>query len=193
MPKNFPQMDIEGRLYTDSIANAANIDSTTNAINTIDHAHQEVHEGNHYSLSGFIEIDTGVVHRIKMVTPDSKEWMHLTFNISSSGVCSSTLDEGAAGGMADGSPVTPINNNRNSSNASGIVFTSGVGSADGYDLRVENDKWGADSPRQIAGGGTGREDEIILKQNTTYLRTFTSFADNNIIQFKASWYEHTNL
>ena len=36
------------------------------------------------------------------------------------------------------------------------------------------------------------DDEIILKQNTTYLRSFTSGAASNIVNFKASFYEHTD-
>lgn len=192
MPKNFPQMDGQGRLYTDSIANAANIDDTTNAIKTIDYAHNEIHGGSHYHMAGFVELDTAGVLRIKMVAPDTTKWIHLTFSISSTGICTTTLDEGAAGGMADGSAVTPLNNNRNSTKTSGLVFTSGVTAAEGYDVRIENEKWGANSNKQKAGGGASREDEIILKRNTTYLRTFTSGADANIIQFKATWYEHTN-
>jgi len=46
--------------------------------------------------------------------------------------------------------------------------------------------------KTTVGGGNGREDELILKQNTTYVRTFVSGSAANIIQFKASWYEHTN-
>ena len=30
------------------------------------------------------------------------------------------------------------------------------------------------------------------KQDTIYCRKFISFSDANIIQFKASWYEHTS-
>ena len=193
MPKNYPQMDSEGRLYTDSIANVANIDSTTNAITMIDTTHQETHEGNHYTVTGYVELNTGGVQRMKVVTPDTSKWAHLTFNISSNGICTSTLDEGAAGGMAGGTAITPINSNRNSTNASGLVFESGVGTANGYDVRIENSKWGANSNKQVSGGGASREDEFILKRNETYLRTLTSGANNNIIQFKATWYEHTNL
>ena len=74
-----------------------------------------------------------------------------------------------------------------------MVITSGVTVATGYDLRLEADKWGAAGFKETIGGGSSREDELVLKQNTTYLRTFLSGADSNIIQFKASWYEHTDV
>jgi len=193
MPKNFPQLDGQGRLYTDSIANAANIDGITNAINTIDYAHHEIHSGSHFYIQGYVELNTDGVLRMKMVTPDTGKWVHFRFEITSSGICGTTLDEGASGGMTGGTPVTPINNNRNSTQTSVLTLTSGVAAASDYVARIESDKWGAGGKFIASGGGTSRENELILKQNTTYLRTFTSEADANIIQFKATWYEHTNI
>ena len=40
------------------------------------------------------------------------------------------------------------------------------------------------------GSGAGEVDELVLRANTTYLRTITSGADDNLIQFRAAWYEH---
>jgi len=167
-------------------------DDCTNALTTIDYAHHEIHEGSHYYIQGFLELADEAVFRVKLVTPDVAKWAHFVFSISSTGICSTTFDEDASGGMANGAAVVPINNNRNSENTSGLVLTSGVTAASTYVKRLENDKWGAQGFKQNIGGGSGREDEFMLKQNTTYLRTFTSGADDNIIQFRASWYEHTS-
>ncbi len=168
------------------------VDSCTRTLQTIDYSHHEIHGGDHYYVQGYLELGDGDVHRVKFVTPDTAKWLHFIFEIKSTGICASTLDEGASGGMTGGSSVVPINNNRNSTKTSGITLTSGVTAATSYVKRVENDKWGAEGFKQTIGGGGGRDDELILKQNTTYLRTFTSGAADNIIQFKASWYEHTN-
>jgi len=168
------------------------VDSITAAIETISYAHHEIHAGSHFFLQGFIELDTDGEMRIKMVTPDTAKWSHFIFAVKSTGICETYLDEGAVGGMAGGSNVVPLNNNRNSDNVSGMVFVSGVTAASAYVTRLEADKWGAAGFKEAIGGGGGREDELLLKQNTTYLRTFISGADSNIIQFKASWYEHTN-
>ena len=170
----------------------AGIDSVTYAIETIDYTHHEIHSGSHYYVQGHILMDDLDVMRIKMVTPDTEKWLHFIFKINSTGICHTTLDEAASGGMTGGANVVPINNNRNSTNTSGAVLTSGVTAATGYVLRLEDDQWGAAGFKENIGGGGGREDELMLKQNTTYLRTFTSGADGNIVQFKASWYEHTN-
>ena len=76
---------------------------------------------------------------------------------------------------------------------SGIVITGGVTANTGQALTIDNAKWGANTPGKIsAGGGNARSDEIVLKQNTVYCRTFTSYTAANIVQFFASWYEHTD-
>jgi hypothetical protein len=167
-------------------------DLMTGVLMVIDYVHHEIHGGSHYYIQGYLELNDTETFFMKLVTPDTAKWSHFVYKISSTGITTSTFDEDATGGMAGGTGVTPLNNNRNSTKTSGMVFTSGVTTATGYTTRLENDKWGADGFKENIGGGSGREDELILKQNTTYLRSFTSGAAANIIQFKASWYEHTN-
>ena len=77
-------------------------------------------------------------------------------------------------------------------NNSKVILTSGVAAATTYDQRLESDSWGLTDKKLIIGGEGARGDELILRGNTTYLRTFTSGADNNLIQFRAVWYEHTD-
>ena len=173
------------------------VDASTYALETIDYAHHEIHSGSHFYIQGYLTLalEEGAgegTYYVKMTTSNSSKLMHFVFDIKSTGICTTYLDEGATGGMADGSPVTPINNNRTSSKTSGATFTSGVTVATSYDTRLENDKWGADGFKESIGGGSGRDDELVLKPNTTYLRTFISGTADNIVQFKASWYEHSD-
>ncbi len=165
------------------------VDPATGAASGIDHTHQEIHEGNHFYIQGFLELGNEATHYVKMVTPNTLVWSHFVFSIRSTGICATTLVEAPTGGMANGSPVVPINNNRNSGKASAMVLTGGVTVSTGGTI-IENDKWGAAGFKESVGGGGGREDELILKQNTIYCRGFVSGAASNIIQFKASWYEH---
>jgi len=173
-------------------ASRSGIDFSTEALEVIDYSHHEIHSGNHYYVQGFLELDDLDEFYIKLVTPDSATWSHFIFDIKSTGICTTYLDEAATGGMTGGANVLPINNNRNSSNVSGMVMTSGVTAPTGYAKRLEADKWGANGFKESIGGGSGRDDELLLKQNTVYCRTLISGADSNIIQFKASWYEHVN-
>lgn len=170
----------------------AEVDNSTHSLQTVDYSHHEIHSGSHYYIQGFLQLDDGDDFFVKMTTPDSAKWSHFLFNIKSTGICTSYLDEGAVGGMTGGVSMTPLNNNRNSTNTSNMIIVSNVTDSADYAVRLENDMWGADGFKENIGGGSGRDDELVLKRNTTYLRTFVSGADDNIIQFKASWYEHTD-
>ena len=164
-----------------------NIDTTTGSVGTISQAHREIHTGEHYYIEGFATLASGVSLYVKLVTPDTKKWAHFLWEIECSGGLITYLDEDATGGMANGNSVTPLSNNRNEQVPSGMIITSGVTVATGYGTRISQASW-----KNKAGGTQAREDEIILKQGTTYLRTFTSSEVGNVVRFKASWYEHTN-
>ncbi len=169
------------------------IDKVTNSLQTVDYPHHEIHAGDHYFMEGYVELDDTDTLHVKLVTPNTTKWSHFKWEITSTGVLTTTLDEDATGGMTGGTSVIPINNNRNSANTSGMTITSGVTACTGYTTRVSNQKFGvATTPSKATGGGSGREDELMLKQNTVYCRSFTSGSNGNIVNFKASWYEHTD-
>ncbi|MCK5018615.1 MAG: hypothetical protein KAS32_16260 [Candidatus Peribacteraceae bacterium] len=73
-------------------------------------------------------------------------------------------------------------------NKSRSVVTAGVTTCTDYIQRVGNISFGTRSD----GGAHSREDELILKQNTVYCRSFTSGVASNIVNFKANWYEHVD-
>ena len=176
----------------DTNGNALGVDTDTRTLQTIDYAHHEIHSGSHYYINGHMTLGENVTNHVLLITPDSTKWAHFVWAINSSGITETWLDEGAVGGMTGGAAVTPINNNRNSTKTSTMVLTSGVSIATSYTTRVDNAKWGALGFKTTIGGGSGRDDEIILKRGTKYLRTFISGTADNIIQFKASWYEHSD-
>ncbi len=163
------------------------IDSITHVPEVIDYAHHEIHSGSHYFMEGYTTLGNDESLYVKMVTPAGTKWSHFVWDITSSFILTTTFTEDATGGMADGSVVTPRNNNRNYPDASGMTITSGVTVNTGGTV-ISVSSWGAKS----AGGGHGRDDEIILKADTVYLRAFTSSTNANIVAFKASWYEHEN-
>lgn len=97
---------------------------------------------------------------------------------------STTLAGSTAGNNDfDTSDVYEINNSQ-------VVITSGVTVATSLGLELSDVNVGGTGFKADVGGEAKRTDEIILKQNTTYLRRFLSGSDANIISFKASWYEH---
>ena len=174
----------------DSNGDTLTIDDVSGAITIIDYVHHEIHEGDHYYLEGFTTLNSTDTLYIKLVTPDTTKWAHFTWMIDSSGVLETSLYEGASGGMASGAGVTPLNNNRNSTKASGLVITSGVTVATNKGTKISSKKVGGTGFKTAFGGSADRSDELILKQNTIYFREFISSSDDNVISFRASWYEH---
>lgn len=171
------------------VASNDQLDNATGQKIGIDYAHHEIHGGNHYYIEGTVDLDDTDTLYVKLVTPDTAVWSHFLWEIESSLILTTELYEAPTGGMTGGSGVTPLNNNRNSSNTSGMVITSGVTAPTATVLTISTKKWGT----RTLGGASNREDEIMLKQNTTYCRKFLSGSNSNIVSFKASWYEHTNV
>lgn len=237
------------------------IDGVTNSLQVVSSPHNKVHSGNHFYIIGHATLGVGGTLFVKLVTPDSGIWSHFTWELNSSGILTTTLDEDATGGMVGTGVATTHANNRNTScwtgrhtganneatvltdstktwtideligyqvfntldgssgiitsntsntatvtalaggvdndfdtddeyeiNKSGMIITPGVTTCTDYLQRIDNSAFGA----KAGGGAVAREDEIIMKQNTVYCRSFTSGTASNIIGFKASWYEHLN-
>ncbi len=246
--------------YESDLFDYIKIDKTTNTLQTIEYPHHEIHSGNHYYLEGYITLGVGGNLFVKLVTPNTAKWGHFVWELHSSGILTTTLEEDATGGMAGGLRPTIHANNRNIDcwtgfhtggahatiltdatkawtidaligyqvfntkdgssgiivsntpttatvialvggtanqwalndnyeiNKSGFVITSGVTVNTGHTQILSNTSFGTKS----AGGISSRIEEIILKQNTVYLRSFASGTAANIVGFKASWYEHTD-
>lgn len=168
------------------------IDASTRAIKGIDYAHSEVHSGNHYFMEGYATMASAAVLNVRLDTPDTATWSHLTWSISSSGILTTELYEDANFAVDTGVTVTPRNNNRNSANTSGLEIRSGVSNPASDGTLISQAKWGASGKFAASGGGDSRQGELVLKQGTSYYRKFTSGAADNIVQFRASWYEHTD-
>jgi len=100
------------------------IDSSTQSLNNVAYEHHEIHQGSHYYIEGFTTIQSGASVLIGLTTPNTSKWSHFTWGISSNGVLTSMLYEDA--GISGGVAVTPLNNNRNSSNTSDITIAQGV-------------------------------------------------------------------
>ena len=247
-------------LVSDTVSKPVRADASTHALESIEYAHHVLHDGNHYFLEGHTSLGIAGTLYVKLVTPNTARWGHLFWQMNSSGILTTTLDEDATGGMAGGLREVIHANNRNVNcwtglhtggnnvailvdatkawvpgslvgyqvfnctdgssafitandattvtaalaggtdsdwdtgdayeiNRSGIVATLGVTACTGYTQRVSSRSFGS----KQAGGAISREDEIVLKQNAVYCRSFTSGTASNIIGFKANWYEHTNL
>lgn len=50
----------------------------------------------------------------------------------------------------------------------------------------------ANNPNRGIPGGASRDEEFVLRQDTTYVFRFTSGVNGNILSYKGEWYEHTD-
>jgi len=168
------------------------LDKTTQALNTIDYAHHEIHSGSHYYIEGYTTLGEGDTFKVMITTPDTTKWSHFLWSIDSNGITTTMLYEDETTPLNGGTPITPLNNNRNSDNVSGMALTAGVTGATAAGLLISQKSWGGTGFKTTFGGGHSRDDEIILKQGAVYLKEFISGSADNVISFKASWYEHKN-
>jgi len=170
-------------------------DPATSTIRVIDGEHHEVHNGDHFFVKSAVDLASGEVYDVQFTTPDTTRWTHFAFLMN----CESEVDwyiyEGATINTP-GTPMTPINNNRNSTKTS-VNTVAGIENSS-----VENanaDTAVAEATQLMYGkAGSGKDAgiverawEIILKQNTVYcLRAVAAAA--GYISFDMEWYEHTN-
>lgn len=162
-------------------------DTTTHAVNTVQYEHHEIHSGSHFFVADYDTIANAGTVDFTVTTPNTTEWAHMTFSIQGSGALSLNIykDSDYA---ADGTAVTPINNNQNSSNTSGMTVQ-----IDPTVTTPGTKIYGQYSGANRVAGIINREREIMLEQNTKYLFRITNeTAQDNVIAWDADWYEHTN-
>lgn len=94
-------------------------------MNSLDYPHWEIHEGNHYFYENVAALGSAEVKLLEITVPDSLKWPHFLFSVSSDLKATIELFEGVSNGTG-GSTLTPVNNNRNSSNTSGLVIKTGA-------------------------------------------------------------------
>lgn len=169
------------------IAGESGIDSATESLQIVDYEHHEIHSGSHYFIAGSQAFSNGQVVDFTVITPNTTKWLHMTFNIEGTSGVSIEVKEAATVNVA-GTPVTVINNDRNSTNTTGATIRTGdTFTSEGTSLFKQ--QTGANQKA----GSLERNREIILKQNTTYIfRLKNETAVANQITYAANWYEHTN-
>lgn len=165
------------------------MDAVSNSLVVMDNAHHEIHEEDSYRV--FINKDVGNAgtFAIAFTTPNTAKWVNLTFAVSHELEGDFKLYE-AITSWTSGTPITPVNANRTSSNTSGItdmVFDPSV--TLGTPVTLIHEVGG--SGRQF-GSASDHDTEWILAENTTYLLLFTNLtANSNETNLQLDWYEHT--
>lgn len=171
-------------------------DGVTNAISVIEYEHHEIHSGSHFFITDFAVLANNTVFDMQFTTPASTAWVHFVFKIDSSAELLWHIYENVAV-LTAGTSLIVRNSNRNSTKTSGTSTAMVLGVSEAVASTYTNT---ATSIRLSAGhsgagkssGSDRRENELVLKQNTTYLFRGRAAAAG-YIDFSTNWYEHTNV
>lgn len=185
---NNAKNSIARQLLTDSDGRVAGLDRSTWAQNVIDYEHHEIHAGSHFFLCDYVlGVGDGDTTEFIFVTPDTAKWAHITIEFTYANGGALELYTGPTG-IVGGTPVTPVNNNGNSSKTSILTIIKDPSSIADDGIRVAGFLAGGNRTT----GLNSRDKEVILKQNQTYLFRFTALSGSNELGYCGEWYEHTN-
>jgi hypothetical protein len=174
--------EIQGIEY---VAGKSGIDSSTETLQTIEYEHHEIHSGSHFFICGTQALSNSEVVNFTFITPNTTKWTHMTFVIEGTGAISLEIFEGATVNVA-GTAVTARNSDRNSETTTVNTIRTGD-TYTGTGTSIYSKQTGA--LKSI--GIISRNNEIILKQNTTYIFRITNeTAVANQLTYCADWYEH---
>jgi len=166
------------------------VERTTNAVKVIPYSHAELHSGDHYVYRGYHMVAKAGVKDHLIVTPDSTRWSHMTVGVgvnSSEAVIAiyenpTVTDNGTLGNVVNRNRNYP-DNNTTEIYEDPVVVSPGALLQDAY----------LGSGKNLPGSSERDSEEILLRQNTTYLVRIT---EQNIAatvaNFAFDWYEHTN-
>lgn len=148
---------------------------------SIDTSHSAIHDGDHYVSNYNSTLSSGASINFAVIT--STKSCHFTFSAVSDGKATVYLYE-LADTTTSGTSVPIFNSNRQSSNATTIAVKSApTGGTLGSPLFI-----GMLGSSTKVGGGSRNDEELILKQNTTYVVRITAGANVEYV-VRCSWYE----
>lgn len=174
-------------------ANVSGVDAVTESLLVLQHDHHEIHSGNSFVCDEIVNVNN-TSQTWMVTTPDSTAYAHMLFSIDCTGEIQVVVTEGAD--RSGTTPLAAINRRRVGSPASATVAvhrgTSG-GTTDGVTTILAQRSGSTNvGGRTVLGGGTRGENEYILKANTKYVITVTTYA-NVYVNFHINWYEHIDL
>jgi hypothetical protein len=173
-----------------SFNNSDYVDLKTLNLKIISQEHHEIHEEKHFYLENFLELDSDGIVEFAFQTANIDTLIHMVFDFQSQAEITIEKFENSTITF-DGTPIVPINNYRESSN-----LTTMLNVQEDPDVTADGDDIGRictgdiTTPVIFDPGKVNREKEIVFKRNANYLYRITSKADNNIISYLFSWYEH---
>jgi hypothetical protein len=170
----------------------ARMDASTHSMQTISHDHHEIHAGNAFTVAATTVCDTTTV-KWQITTPDSTRYTHLVFTLTSTGEATFLVTEGSD--RDDGTVLSEVNRRRvGTPTAATVIVTASPtgGSTDGATiLFTMRNGITSIAGRNIEGSSARATNEWVLKPNTKYVVSVTTYAAVYVTMI-LDWYEHTD-
>lgn len=177
-------VNISGRDYSGVSQNYRVYDG---ALPTIDWSHYKLHLGDYFEYFNYATLSTG--DTLKFMIRTGADEVHLTYTSDVLQATELKIYEGATFDTT-GTVVTDINKDRNNSDTSSVVLTTGESINTFGTLLPLTQKFGVSgNSTQLKQGSTRAENEIILKKNSNILFLFISGGNSNVVNYQFRWYE----
>lgn len=182
---------IEARTQTPTIANAINVqigpgDVISNIPVVMDFGQHQVHEGEAHGWEYYSAAPATINFALVVPTyADVRGCPHLMIHMQSYGGAGMlSVYEGAT--YTGGTPVTDIyNRNRNSTTVPAMTIVSGVTSSNGTKLPYT----AIAGASEKTADGVRANDEVVLKNNTTYVIRYEEITPTTRLIIHFEWYE----
>ena len=175
---------VGGMAYNGSAWQNLHANSSTYALEIMDHSDAEIHNGNGYEVSGRVDITNGGTYDI-LVTVSAATECSMLFEVDAEAECSYILYENPT--LTGGTVVTAFNRNRTSVNTAATeIYHTPTVTTTGTAIRTRH--WGDGK----ASGGMNRGGwETILAQSEDYLLRITNeTTSDNYVNFILRWHEN---
>lgn len=167
-------------------------DKLTNALKVIDYPHHENHEGSHFEISDFFQLDDGSSKTISIKNGSSKQ-LHFIMDLFTTARTERLLYKNSDVTF-DGTDLNVVNTNLVYETVSSSILKAQ------YDPTINNI---GTLVRKMSQGssvaqGSGeyvstREHEIVIKPNCTFIIRLISRENGNIVSYIINWYEKTGV
>ena len=163
------------------------IDGSTNALETIEYEHHEIHAGSSFWYDDVVTGSAAVNY--VLTTPNSTDEVHFGYDIDSSNA-GYTLEIFEAGDRVPTTAQTAYNRHREIATAPTMTIHKAFtdGSTDG--TRIVWHVSGTTTAGGKVGGSSADASERVLALNTQYIIRITPLASNTF-SLRIYWYEHT--
>jgi hypothetical protein len=167
--------------FTGNFGSVGKKDHLNGANISISSEHHQIHNGNHYYLSGYETLELNTTTKWTISVPVNGS-CHLVFEVVGSDGIQFEFYEGTTG-VSGGTAVIPFNNNRRSFNTSALTILKDPTSTNG--TLIDSGSSGANNRIGIV----SRDREVPLNDNTIYTFLVRSLGNGNIVSHRGEWYE----